>query len=566
LNADLVTAAMRELKVCFKMIPDAADLLLEDIGFARYEKIEQIREAETFLVVEGSSAKLAATTGLEALYRNHGQYPVSEQALMFLRRLVVEGPGTRVRVMALMALQAARDHDTATLRSASINEDAQVRRLVAGSLDLSNPEQARFGENLQNDDAFQVRYDLLAATYRVVRQTHLCAPLVARFKDLSPAVVMHAMDLLSSACTDLDDTIAKLQAFADLLFKEDGAYDWHISARALAALARVRPDASHERMAAAAKHLVWQVRATVAAATVDSGDEALASNLARDVEPNVQTAALDALFKLHSSDVVPAAIAVLDKGTDYQVLRMAAMVLKGLPAESRKDASDVLLDALRRLTEQESDTSREPRIAIIERLAETLDPSRGFQLLPFLTDFDDDVNAAVTKTLNAIGSGAPSTQKAKRRYPYQPDPGVHLPAEATIELETGFVRVGLLASVAPVTVARFAELVNRGYYNGLTFHRVVPNFIAQFGSPGANDFMGVSRYIRDEVGPNANHRYGAICMSTRGGDTGDGQIFFDLADLPRFDRGYTVFGYVTIGMDLMDNVLEGAKIKGISVK
>jgi hypothetical protein len=178
---------MRELKVCFKMIPDAADLLLEDIGFARYEKIEQIREAETFLVVEGSSAKLAAATGLEALYRNHGQYPVSEQALMFLRRLVVEGPGTRVRVMALMALQAARDHDTATLRSASINEDAQVRRLVAGSLDLSNPEQARLGENLQNDDAFQVRYDLLAATYRVVRQTHLCAPLVARFKDLSPA-------------------------------------------------------------------------------------------------------------------------------------------------------------------------------------------------------------------------------------------------------------------------------------------------------------------------------------------------------------------------------------------
>jgi len=376
------------------------------------------------------------------------------------------------------------------------------------------------------------------------------------------------MDLLSSACTDLDDTIAKLQAFTDLLFKEDGAYDWHISARALAALARIRPDASHERMAAAAKHLIWQVRATVAAATVDSGDLVLAATLAHDVEPNVQTAALDALFKLHSSDVVPAAIAVLDKGTDYQVLRMAAMVLKGLPAEAKKEASDVLLDALRRLTEQESDTSRDPRIAIIERLAETLDPSRSFQLLPFLTDFDDDIIAAVTKTLNEIGSGVPRVPSPKRRYPYQPVPDVltGLPGEATIELETGFVKVGLLTSVAPVTVARFVELVNRGYYNGLTFHRVVPNFIAQFGSPGANDFMGVSRYIRDEVGPNANHRYGAICMSTRGGDTGDGQFFIDLADLPRFDRDYTVFGYVSFGMNLIDNLLEGAKIKGISLR
>ena len=90
--------------------------------------------------------------------------------------------------------------------------------------------------------------------------------------------------------------------------------------------------------------------------------------------------------------------------------------------------------------------------------------------------------------------------------------------------------------------------------------------IAQFGSPGANDFMGVSRYIRDEVGPNANHRYGAICMSTRGGDTGDGQFFIDLADLPRFDRDYTVFGYVSFGMNLIDNLLEGAKIKGISLR
>ena len=126
--------------------------------------------------------------------------------------------------------------------------------------------------------------------------------------------------------------------------------------------------------------------------------------------------------------------------------------------------------------------------------------------------------------------------------------------------------LSLLKDVAPVTIARFAELVTRGYYNGLTFHRVVPNFVVQGGSPGANDYMGTTRYLRDELGPQAVHVRGAVGMSTRGPDTGDGQIFIDLVDLPRFDRKYTVFAYVTQGMELVDKMLEGAKIVSISVK
>jgi cyclophilin family peptidyl-prolyl cis-trans isomerase/Zn-dependent M28 family amino/carboxypeptidase len=574
LDEMLVTAATRELQACFRLMPDIANLILEDIGVARYERDDQIREAEAFLVATtGGAQAYGGAKGLEALYRQHGQYPASQGALMLLRQLARHGTvveaDARVRRLALMALQAARDHDTATLRAATTDSDFQVRRLVAGSLNLSDPEHARLGEILETDESFQVRYELLAAVTRLVRQTHQCAPFVERFKDLSPAVVMRAMDLLQATCTDLDETIAKLIVFSDKLLKEDGAYDWHVSARALAALARVKPDMAHERIAAAAKHLIWQVRAAVAAATVDSGDAAVASVLARDAEPNVQTAALDALFRMRSPDVVPAAIAVLDKGEDYQALRMAAMVLKGLPAEARTESSDALLQALRRLTDHESDTSRDPRVAIIERLAETLDAGRSFVLLPFATDFDDQVNAAVAKTLNAIGSGVPGLGSNKRRYPYQPEPDVFsngLPQMAVIELEEGTVTITLLTDVAPVTVARFVQLVNRGYYAGLTFHRVVPNFVVQGGSPGANEYAGTSRYMRDEVGPQGVHVRGAVGISTRGGDTGDGQIFIDLVDLPRLDRDYTVFGYVTIGIELVDRLLEGAKIKGVSVK
>jgi cyclophilin family peptidyl-prolyl cis-trans isomerase len=141
-----------------------------------------------------------------------------------------------------------------------------------------------------------------------------------------------------------------------------------------------------------------------------------------------------------------------------------------------------------------------------------------------------------------------------------------LPSQAVIELESGAVTLSLLKDVAPVTIARFTELVRRGYYNGLTFHRVVPNFVVQGGSPGANEYMGASRYMRDEVGPQGVHVRGTVGISTRGGDTGDGQIFIDLVDVPRLDRDYTVFAYVTSGMEFVDRILEGAKIVSVSVR
>jgi len=68
------------------------------------------------------------------------------------------------------------------------------------------------------------------------------------------------------------------------------------------------------------------------------------------------------------------------------------------------------------------------------------------------------------------------------------------------------------------------------------------------------------------VGPQAWHLRGAVGISSRGVDTGDGQIFIDLVDLPRLDRDYTVVAYVTSGMDLVDQILDGAKIISVSVK
>ena len=121
-----------------------------------------------------------------------------------------------------------------------------------------------------------------------------------------------------------------------------------------------------------------------------------------------------------------------------------------------------------------------------------------------------------------------------------------------------------LSDLAPVSSARFAELVGQGYYNGLTFHRVIPDLLLQGGSPGANEYSGGSRYWRDEVGRTSQTR-GTVGLSTRGRDTADSQIYINLVDTPRYDHEYTIFGEVTSGMDVVDGILEGDAIRTVEL-
>jgi cyclophilin family peptidyl-prolyl cis-trans isomerase len=129
----------------------------------------------------------------------------------------------------------------------------------------------------------------------------------------------------------------------------------------------------------------------------------------------------------------------------------------------------------------------------------------------------------------------------------------------------GTITVDLLTEEAPATVAVFAQLSEAGEYNGLTFHRIVPNFVIQGGSPGADEYDGRSReFMRDEVGFPRNTR-GTIGISTRGRDTGDAQIYFNLVDNFRLDRDYTVLATIRDGLAVMDLVQEGDVIDRIEI-
>ena len=115
-----------------------------------------------------------------------------------------------------------------------------------------------------------------------------------------------------------------------------------------------------------------------------------------------------------------------------------------------------------------------------------------------------------------------------------------------------------------MTAARVIDLIRRRYYDGLTFHRVVPNFVLQGGSPGMNEYVGDGPFMRDELGLR-NHLRGTLGISTRGRDTGDAQWFINLVDNYRLDHEYTVFGTITRGMDVVDRILEGDIIERVRV-
>jgi cyclophilin family peptidyl-prolyl cis-trans isomerase len=184
-----------------------------------------------------------------------------------------------------------------------------------------------------------------------------------------------------------------------------------------------------------------------------------------------------------------------------------------------------------------------------------------------------DARRAIIEALTTLGAApqAPALSSLTRAAVAPPD---FLTGEALRRLASpraririagvGAFEIALFTAEAPLTVLQFAELAQAGYYNGLTFHRVLANFVIQGGSPAANEYVGHPSHMRDELGlwP---HVRGAVGISTRGRDTGDAQIFIDLVDNPRLDHNYTVFAQVLNGMEFVDRILEGDVIESVEI-
>ncbi|WP_026700198.1 peptidylprolyl isomerase [Salibacterium aidingense] len=136
-----------------------------------------------------------------------------------------------------------------------------------------------------------------------------------------------------------------------------------------------------------------------------------------------------------------------------------------------------------------------------------------------------------------------------------------------IEFENGeSIKLEFFPDAAPGTVENFESLANEGFYNGLTFHRVIPGFVAQGGCPKGNGTGGPGYTIKCETegNPYKNER-GYLSMAHAGKDTGGSQFFILFEPQPHLDGVHTVFGKVTEGMGTVDRINQGDVMQQVKV-
>ena len=137
---------------------------------------------------------------------------------------------------------------------------------------------------------------------------------------------------------------------------------------------------------------------------------------------------------------------------------------------------------------------------------------------------------------------------------------------AVFDTSRGQIKVELFADKAPLTVANFVNLVQRGFYDGLNFHRVIPDFMIQGGCPKGTGTGGPGYKFEDETGNGVKHDRGVLSMANAGPNTNGSQFFITHIKTDWLDRKHTVFGQVIEGQDVVDAVVQGDKINKITIE
>ena len=137
---------------------------------------------------------------------------------------------------------------------------------------------------------------------------------------------------------------------------------------------------------------------------------------------------------------------------------------------------------------------------------------------------------------------------------------------AIFDTARGPIRVELLPDQAPLTVANFVNLARRGFYDGLGFHRVIPDFMIQGGCPEGSGRGGPGYRFEDETGNGVRHERGVLSMANAGPNTNGSQFFITHVATPWLDGKHTVFGKVVEGLDVVDAIAQGDAIHSVKIE
>jgi cyclophilin family peptidyl-prolyl cis-trans isomerase/HEAT repeat protein len=314
------------------------------------------------------------------------------------------------------------------------------------------------------------------------------------------------------------------------------------------------------------------VRAGLAAALADIGNEAsvaILQGMLTDPDPGVLVGVLEAIRRVRGADSAD----VLRRHLEHPDFAVRAAAVEGLAALKTPGLGAALAPIYARSVK---DADIDVRTAVVDALAALTDERSRATLR-------DAARADPSRVVRARAAAALSTQKLEApdpgevavdrppldyreaMAPYDPSPDVPLfTPRAILHTRHGTIEIHLNVVEAPLTVASFIDLARRGFYNGLTFHRVVPHFVIQGGDPRGDGNGGPGYTLRCEIGQRPYGR-GTVGMALSGKDTGGSQFFITHTPTPHLDGRYTVFGWVAAGMDVVDKVRQGDVIERVEI-
>jgi cyclophilin family peptidyl-prolyl cis-trans isomerase/HEAT repeat protein len=583
------------------LLPDTSATVIAALRAAAPPAWAPVREEETNVVVEvvaslgrlGSDAARAEVT--DALRRvhpapNEHSRRIAAEALLNLWRFppgagrsfwairFLDHPDPGLRWPAALALVRIGDVEATTrLESALQDPDPRVRALAARGLTAGRADSAGISDAalqglaaLVGDRDPQVRINTLRTLAGYGPRAPVDA-IAASLRDRDPNVAVTAATTLASLGQDAGDA---LPAAAD-----DQALPLAARAAALEGLARLHPDQALpvlERWAAGA----WEQRYAAARTAPALGwprAEPLLRRLIADSDPRVAVAATDAAGGLAAPSgaaaTAPAGLRdILLTAVRATDPRQRAAALRALATVTQPGDLDLLLQAFAAATgEPGGQATAIAAVHALGALQRRGTPAAAAFFDRFPRQDDRWVARAVAETLGPGWGPAPAAgvedlgyyRDLVQRYVAPPLAGEGRPV-AIVSTAGGEIRIELLAEEAPLTVHNFVRLAEERFFDQGVWHRVVPSFVLQDGAPAGDPGGGPGWALRDEVN-RVRYLRGVAGMAHSGPNTAGSQWFITYSPQPHLDGGYTVFGRVIAGQNVMDRVVQGDPVNSIRV-
>lgn len=439
------------------------------------------------------------------------------------------------------------------------NDDDYIRSMaIRGLQSVGDLENMKEINDLFDDKSIEVQINVLRAMNRLGFQSILeTDPIIKLASEGHPNVRVTAVQLLGNI--GATTTLPYLIEYSSEPFVR-------LQQVALIAAAQVAREKSLDFLANYLAHPDWRIRDAVAQSLGGIENESALQALQQminDPDPTVQATVLDALAARNIDGLTK--ILRLKMDHPEPIVHVNAL---GLLAD-RADSTQLVSDLATRYNNPDSELTVDFRRQMVDVLG-NIESEEALALLQKMILDDSYVvrREAAHKVEDRLGEPVPIApvetgrtlsdyKELLQKYPDQ--------LTARIRTNRGDIEVELYPQDALLTVDNFVRLARGGYYDGLTFHRVVPNFVIQAGCPDGNGWGGPGYEIRDEIN---RHQYdrGAVGMALSGKDTGGSQFFITHSPQPHLDGGYTVFAHVKKGMDVVDQIVQFDTIQTIEIE